>query len=71
MKLAGAYAVNDYAATRNGASVSTSSTGPGENNVNRLVIGNVDALNPYNGTIKKIAYYPKRLTNAELQALTA
>lgn len=24
----------------------------------------------WNGTIKKIAYYPKRLTNAELQALT-
>jgi len=41
--------------------------------VNRLSIGvnqsgNVDFLN---GTIKSITYYPRRLSNTELQALTS
>jgi hypothetical protein len=40
--------------------------------LDKLVIGNLsDAALPLNGTIKKISYYPKRLSNTELQALTA
>jgi hypothetical protein len=64
------YKVNDFAATANGAAAVTDTVGtvpvP-----NQLVIGNYAGLSRYiNGTIRKIAYYPKRLANAELQALT-
>jgi hypothetical protein len=40
--------------------------------VNQFAIGGrLDSSIRYlNGTIKKLAYYPKRLTNAELQGLT-
>lgn len=39
--------------------------------ITQLKIGGGPALNPWNGHIKSIRYYPKRLTNAELQELTA
>jgi len=42
--------------------------------VDRMGIGaspNVNAGTILNGTIKKLAYYPSRLTNAQLQALTS
>jgi hypothetical protein len=65
------YKVNDFAATANGAAAVTDTVGtvpvP-----NQLVIGNYAGLSRYiNGTIRKIAYYPKRLANAEIVALTA
>ena len=54
----------------------TSGTIP--NNIGRLVIGNnawgssdpSNGLNPSSGHIKSFTYYPKRLTNAQLQTLT-
>jgi hypothetical protein len=66
-----AYKVNDVAAAANGGAVGTdvSALVPV---VNRLYIG-ANSLGTgafLNGTIKKIAYYPKRLTNAQLQAIT-
>jgi len=69
-KLAGAYKVNDIATTVNGDSVSTdtSATIPV---VTQMRIGQTGSgVNSTNGTIRKIAYYPQRLTNAQLQALT-
>ena len=37
----------------------------------QLIFGRINTNSfPLNGTIKKFAYYPKRLTNAELQGLT-
>jgi hypothetical protein len=38
--------------------------------VNELAIGNYSGANRLNGSIKKLAFYPKRLTNAELQGVT-
>ena len=41
--------------------------------INQMIIGNVystSSSNHPNGCIQKIAYYPQRLTNAELQAIT-
>jgi hypothetical protein len=39
--------------------------------IDRFSIGTLTTgANPLSGTIKKLAYYPKRLTNAELQGLT-
>lgn len=71
VKDAFAFATNNTAESINGASV-ISDTSVILPVVSRFYIGaSQDGLSAYlNGTIKKIAYYPKRLTNAELQGLT-
>jgi hypothetical protein len=67
------YKVNDLSLSVNGTAPSTSASSliPV---VNRLAIGSTDAiggsLSYLNGTIKKLAFYPSRLANAQLQALT-
>jgi hypothetical protein len=67
-----AYKVNDFGFSWNGAAAltDTSTTLP---IIQKLDIGNNGGLvtNWLNGTIKKIAYYPLRITNANLQALTS
>ena len=70
-KVAGAYALNDAAAVMDGGTVSTASTVIPPL-VDRIYIGAYSAGNALflNGHIKKIAYYPKRLPNATLQAMT-
>ena len=69
-KLAGAYKVNDVAASRDGGTVGTD-TSVIIPVVDRLYIGAGGTGSNYpNGTIRKLAYYPQRLTNAQLQALT-
>lgn len=70
-KLVGAYKLNDIAYSNNGAAVITDGSAliP---SVEILRIGNsYSNTKPLNGHIKKLAYYPKRLSNSELQALTA
>jgi hypothetical protein len=64
-----AYKFNDFAISTNSMSIgqNTSTSIP---LVDRLRVGNVDGSVYLNGHLKKIAYYPKRLTNAQLQALT-
>ena len=66
-----AYAVNDYLAlSYNGEAVATHTSG-NLPVVSQANIGiRADGGNPLTGTIKKIAYYPTSLTNAELQTLT-
>lgn len=69
--IAFAYKDNDFAISVNGttAVTDTSGTVPA---VDRMHIGTDQAgANSHNGTVARIAYYPKRLTNSELQALTA
>jgi hypothetical protein len=51
-------------------STSGTSTGVVTNRISQLSIFSLGGGFGNNGTIKKIAYYPKRLTNAELQGLT-
>lgn len=69
-KASAAYNLSSASSSLNGsavASLNQSMTVP-----NRLCIGTENTnTNIMNGTIKKIAYYPKRLSNSELQALTA
>jgi hypothetical protein len=60
-----AYKIGDGAATANGNPVVTNAI-TSLPIVNRLVI----ASSTYSGYVKKIAFYPKRLTNEQLQALT-
>ncbi len=70
VKSASAYKLNDYAHSQNAATalVDTNALVPV---VNRVDIGCSLGSSAYlNGTIKKIAYYPKRLSNSVIQALT-
>ena len=69
-KVALTYATNDCAFTTQGlsAQTDTSVTLP---TVDRLYIGlGATGSGPINGHIQRIAYYPTRLANAQLQALT-
>jgi len=69
-KTAGAYKANDFALSLNGGAVVTDSSGSIPT-VSVLGIGNRNSANYLNGHIKRLAYYPRRLTNAELQSLTS
>lgn len=65
-----AYASNDVAVTVNGATPGTD-TSVSLPTVDRLSIGQVGSTNQLNGHIRSIRYYPTKLSNAQLQALTA
>ncbi len=63
-----AYKVNDFGACRNASTVTTDASG-NVAVVNTLFIGVYDQF--LNGYIKKISYYPLRLSNTNVQALTS
>lgn len=66
-----AYKADDYAFSRDGRVAVTDASGTVPT-VERLDIGARAAFTyMFNGHIRSIAFYPKRLSNAELQALTA
>lgn len=66
-----AYKTDDSAFSMNGGSLTTdNSVLLPSDQPNRLGIGTVGAYQGH-GHLKRIAYYPKRLTDAQLQALTA
>lgn len=69
-KQAGCYLTNDFAWSLNGAAPLTDTSGTVPTGIDKLRIGN--NLGTVKGVqwIRKVKYYPKRLTNAELQALT-
>jgi hypothetical protein len=70
-KNAAAYAVNDFAFLGNAGAVQTDTVGTLPI-VTQMQIGTLlGSTNVLNGTIKKIAYYPARCTNAQLQGLTS
>jgi hypothetical protein len=64
------YRVDDFAISGNGATVATDTSGL-IINANQLQIGKDESGRYFNGFLKKIAYYPIRVTNAQLQALTS
>jgi len=73
-KISTAYAVNDFAASRNGGAVVTDSAGALPVSLTQLNIGTDDRLSAIyytSGHIKSISYYNTRLTNAQLQAVSA
>jgi hypothetical protein len=72
IKTIGAYMVDNFAASVNGNVVVTDTSGTLPL-VSRALIGatGTSSLNLFNGTIKKIAYYPVKLSSANLQALTS
>jgi hypothetical protein len=68
--VAGAYLVNDFAASINGSAVATDNSGTIPT-VNRLDIGNLSGFAEFlNGHIRQIAYFNTRLPDDRLEALT-
>jgi hypothetical protein len=72
-KNAFAYKTNDFAASFNGGAIQTDTLGIVPPNMNTLAIGNlfVGSSQPLTGHIKKISYFPARLSNEELQEMTS
>lgn len=69
-KMAGAYKLNDFAVSRNGAAVVTDTSGTIPT-VTQAEIGTLAGLNVGTQHILRLAYYPRRLSNAELQGITS
>jgi hypothetical protein len=72
IKTAAAMKANDFAFTVNGASPSVDVTGTlptfSEFNISAVRSGTNE---PLNGWLRRITYYPQRLSNAQLQSITA
>lgn len=70
-RVATAYKADDFAASLGGATPITDTSGVPPM-PNRLHLGiRYDGTRALNGHVSKLTYYPKRLTNEQLQALTA
>ena len=70
-KIASAYKVNDFSRSVNGAAPETDTSGTLPT-VNQMKIASgLGGVGTLNGTIRSITYYPRRLANTELQALTS
>jgi hypothetical protein len=71
MKQAGAIATNDVAAVANGGAVGTASSWTNFTAA-KITLG-LDQFggNVLNGYLRRIVYYPRRLSNAELQSITS
>jgi len=70
-KIAGAYKKDDFAASLNGGAVGTDTAGSMSVGIEDILIGSLHNNYYLNGHIKSIQYYPRRLTNAQLQDLTS
>ena len=70
-KFAFAIKTDDFAGSKDGDAVVTDTSGTQRTSITDLGIGSrKNASNRLNGHIKSIQYYPLRLSNAQLQALT-
>lgn len=70
-KTAFAFKLNNFAASANGGSVQTSSSGTMPT-PDRLRFGNrADSARPFTGWLQAVRYYPARLPNSTLQSLTS
>ena len=70
-KFAFAIKTDDFAGSKDGGAVVTDTSGTQRTSITDLGIGSrKNGVNRLNGHIKSIQYYPLRLSNAQLQALT-
>lgn len=70
-KFAFAYATNDFAVCVNGLAVGTDTSGNVPTGMTTARLGtNVASTAAINGWLRRITYYPRRLSNAELQSIT-
>ena len=71
-KHSGAYKVNDFAACVNGGSVGTDTGGVVPSGITTLSLNaSHGIINQFNGYLRRVTYYPRKLSSAELQAITA
>jgi len=68
-KMAAAYATNDFALSTNGGAVLTDTSGTVPS-VTALNLGSQLSGNFLNGYLRRVVFYPRRLANADLQAIT-
>ena len=68
-RIAAAQSLNNLAAVANGGTVA-SDTSVAMPTVNQMQIGNVISVSYFNGTIKRLTYWPTRLADTTLQSLT-
>ena len=71
VKNAFAFAANDFAAVTNGGTVQTDNSGSLPTPTQLSLGTRYTADNQLNGHLRRVAFYPRRLTDAELSALTA
>jgi len=69
-KTAGVYKVNDFASVLNAGTVQTDTSGTVPT-VTTLILGSGGFLGSLGGYIRRITYYPRKFSPAELQSLTA
>lgn len=69
-KIVGAYKANDFSAATNGV-LGTSDTSGSIPTISQIAFGSNGSSESLNGHIRRIAYFPRRLSNAELQAITS
>ena len=70
-KVAMGIKLNNFAVSVDGGAVVTDTTGTVSNTLSQINIGKLGGGTQYlNGYIKSIKYYPRRLSNAQLQELT-
>jgi hypothetical protein len=69
-KIASAYKANDFAMSTNSGTVQTDTSGSVPS-VTQLQLGQGVVGPALNGYLRRITYYPTRLSNAQLQAITA
>ena len=72
-KAAVAIKASDFAGSANGLAPVTQATGSTPTTLSQVTIGNGETLgaNTFAGTIRRLTYWPQRLSNATLQALTS
>ena len=71
IKLAGAYKLNDFNAAAAGVTGTTDTSGTVPSATSAQFNSSVGGGNDFNGHLRSIAYYPRRLSNTELQSITS
>jgi len=64
------YKVDNFGFTANGQVPATDTLGPVPVSVNRLEVGQFSSGGQLNGTIRRLTYWPSRLSNDTLQTIT-
>jgi hypothetical protein len=67
-KICGAYKLDNFAMSTNGQSTRNDTLGQVPSGLNEFLIGSGDGI--WNGTIKRLTYWPTRLANTTLQSIS-
>jgi hypothetical protein len=69
-RISATYKVNDLAASRNGGTSISDTSATLPTGIDRLELGTTQSANYLNGTIRRLTYWPQRLPDSTLQAVT-